>query len=181
MTVAFLGLTGPLGRAAAPLHRAAPGAAPRTGDRALAAFLDLFNHRLISLFYRAWEKYRFAVAYERGEDDRVHRSYLFHLIGLGTRGPAPAARRSPTRRCSPTPASSPSGTGRAVVLEALLRDYFGAAGRGPAVRRPVAAARPGRPLDRRARRAAQRSWASAWSWASASGTSRASSGSGSGR
>ena len=34
--------------------------------RSLRDWLDLFNHRLTSLFYRAWEKYRFTVPYERG-------------------------------------------------------------------------------------------------------------------
>lgn len=33
-------------------------------DRALADFLDLFNHRLISLYYRAWQKYRLAAQHE---------------------------------------------------------------------------------------------------------------------
>jgi len=35
--------------------------------RSLRDWLDLFNHRLTSLFYRAWEKYRFTVPYERGD------------------------------------------------------------------------------------------------------------------
>ncbi len=34
---------------------------------ALRSWLDIFHHRLISLFYRAWEKYRLPVAYESGE------------------------------------------------------------------------------------------------------------------
>jgi type VI secretion system protein ImpH len=40
---------------------------------------------MISLFYTAWEKYRFTVAYERGERDRFSH-HLLDLIGLGTRG-----------------------------------------------------------------------------------------------
>lgn len=85
MEVAFMGLTGPLG--ALPNHytellidRL------RAGDRAMYDFLDLFNHRLISFFYRAWEKYRFPVAYERKPSDDQFTSSLFSIIGLATRG-----------------------------------------------------------------------------------------------
>jgi type VI secretion system protein ImpH len=89
MTVAFMGLTGLMG--VLPRHytellleRV------RRKDHTLRDFLDLFNHRLISLFYRAWEKYRFPVAYERaawhGQEDDRFSQYLFDFIGLGTRG-----------------------------------------------------------------------------------------------
>lgn len=54
----------------------------RYGDTALHYFLDIFTHRSISVFYRAWEKYRFPVQYERGNDDFT--SFLFDLAGLGT-------------------------------------------------------------------------------------------------
>lgn len=84
MFVNFMGLTGPLGTL--PSHytellieRA------RYKDTAYWEFLDIFNHRLISLFYRAWEKYRFHVAYERGEQDHFT-EHLLDVIGLGTRG-----------------------------------------------------------------------------------------------
>jgi len=57
----------------------------RGRDSTLAEFLDIFHHRLISFFYQAWEKYRFAIAYERGERDHFSH-HLLDLIGLGTAG-----------------------------------------------------------------------------------------------
>jgi type VI secretion system protein ImpH len=96
MTVAFMGLTGPSG--VLPRHytelllRLG-----RLSDRevrekeALRAWFDLFNHRLISLFYRAWEKYRFFLAYEQGkhlapeaDSPDAFVQGLLALIGLGT-------------------------------------------------------------------------------------------------
>ena len=56
----------------------------RYGDTALWAFLDIFTHRSVSMFFRAWEKYRFPVQYERGNDDFTND--LFDFIGLGTTG-----------------------------------------------------------------------------------------------
>jgi type VI secretion system protein ImpH len=47
----------------------------------LRDFLDIFQHRLISLFYRAMEKGRFYAPFERGEEDPVS-SRLLELIGL---------------------------------------------------------------------------------------------------
>jgi type VI secretion system protein ImpH len=38
---------------------------------AARAWLDLFNHRFVYLFYRAWDKYRFWLAYERFEPEMV--------------------------------------------------------------------------------------------------------------
>jgi type VI secretion system protein ImpH len=85
MWVNFMGLTGLQG--SMPRHYASLLADPsaKAQTAALSEFLDLFNHRLISLFYRAWEKYRFAIAYERGGEDKFS-EYLYCLIGLGTQG-----------------------------------------------------------------------------------------------
>jgi type VI secretion system protein ImpH len=88
MMVAFMGLTGPAG--VLPHHYTELLIERmRYKDKALWEFLDLFNHRLISLFYSAWEKYRFPVAYEvaraRGGQDGFS-EYLFDLVGMGTRG-----------------------------------------------------------------------------------------------
>ncbi len=56
----------------------------RHRDTAMWTFLDIFTHRAVSMFYRAWAKYRFPVGYERGNDDFT--SYIFDFAGLGTKG-----------------------------------------------------------------------------------------------
>ena len=51
-----------------------------------ASFFDIFNHRMISLFYRGWEKYRFFVGFERGAKDPLS-PRLMDLLGLGIEWP----------------------------------------------------------------------------------------------
>jgi len=84
MRVNFMGLTGPMGLL--PLYYSGlVRERIRARDTALRDFFDIFNHRAISLFYQAWEKYRFTIAYERGEGDRFSH-HLLDLLGLGTPG-----------------------------------------------------------------------------------------------
>lgn len=84
VVVNFMGLTGPQG--VLPLYYTELILERlRSKDHAIRGFLDIFNHRMISLFYQAWEKYRFTIAYERGERDRFSH-HLLDLIGLGTPG-----------------------------------------------------------------------------------------------
>ncbi len=84
LTVNFMGLTGPLG--VLPLaYSSLVIDRVRARDGAMRDFFDLFNHRIVSLFCQAWEKYRFAIAYERGERDRFS-FQVRALIGLGTPG-----------------------------------------------------------------------------------------------
>jgi type VI secretion system protein ImpH len=84
MTVNFMGLTGPLG-VLPQSYTELVITRGRAKDHAIRDFFDIFNHRIISLFFQAWQKYRFTVAYERGERDRFSH-HLLDLIGLGTEG-----------------------------------------------------------------------------------------------
>ncbi|HWQ53377.1 MAG TPA: type VI secretion system baseplate subunit TssG [Bryobacteraceae bacterium] len=84
LSVNFMGLIGPQGLL--PLYYTEMVVDRlRNRDHAMRDFLDIFHHRIISLFYAAWEKYRFNIAYERGERDRFSH-HLLDLLGLGTPG-----------------------------------------------------------------------------------------------
>ena len=82
MTVNFLGLAGSLGALDIPstelvLQRASH------NDSALRDFLDIFNHRLVSLLYRIRKHHRVGLISGAPGDDEIAR-YLYSLIGLGT-------------------------------------------------------------------------------------------------
>jgi type VI secretion system protein ImpH len=121
--VNFMGLDGPLGvlpyaYSELILERL------RQKDAALRDFLDVFNHRIVSLFYQAWEKHRFTVAYERGELDRFSH-HLLDLIGLGTahlQDRQQVADDSLIYYCGLLGLNTRS----AAALEQILADYFGA-------------------------------------------------------
>jgi type VI secretion system protein ImpH len=53
------------------------------GDHTLVRFLDVFHHRLLSLFYRAWAQAQPTVSLDRPKEDRFH-TYVGSLIGVGT-------------------------------------------------------------------------------------------------
>jgi len=89
MTVAFMGLTGPQG--VLPRHYTEMVLDRlRERDRTLLEFFDLFTHRFVSLFYRAWEKHYVPNLYERAVgrqkgNDPISAS-LMALMGMGTKG-----------------------------------------------------------------------------------------------
>jgi type VI secretion system protein ImpH len=120
MTVNFMGLTGPSG--ALPytyseliLERA------RAKDHGLAAFLDIFNHRAISLFYRAWQKPRFPVTYSGSRD--LFTRYLLDLIGLGTGGLRDRQEIEDEALLHYTSLVAMQSRS-AVALEQIIEDYF---------------------------------------------------------
>ena len=87
LSVDCLGLTG--ARGALPPHYTEMVLAQiKSKAPALRDFLDLFNHRLLSLFYRSWEKTQPAVHQERREEGPVQPhfksayQYWFQLGGI---------------------------------------------------------------------------------------------------
>jgi type VI secretion system protein ImpH len=121
MKVNFMGLTGPEG--VLPItYTVFLAERARAGDSAAVDFFDVFNHRVISLFFQAWEKYRFWIAYERGERDQFSH-HLLDLIGLGTAGlqDRQAVPDDALLYYSGLLAQHPRS---AVALEQILSDYF---------------------------------------------------------
>ncbi|WOZ78168.1 type VI secretion system baseplate subunit TssG [Kosakonia sacchari] len=59
----------------------------REGHEALQGFLDIFNHRILTQFYRIWRKYSYPATFERGGTDNISQS-LLGLVGLGIPGTA---------------------------------------------------------------------------------------------
>ena len=121
MKVNFMGLTGPTGilpyaYTELILERL------RSKDNSLASFLDIFNHRMISFFYRAWEKYRFPVTYALREED-LFTHHLRDLVGLGTPG-LEDRQAVPDEALLHYVGLLAMQTRSATALEGILGDYF---------------------------------------------------------
>jgi type VI secretion system protein ImpH len=140
MTVAFMGLTGPSGvlpRHYTELLMRLERERKDSEKYATRSWFDLFNHRFISLFFRAWTKYRFPVAYERGGGRGREDAFtvaLFSLIGLAE----PSLRNRLVVRAGKRTLARVENLGllyyagflahrprNAASLEAFLADYFG--------------------------------------------------------
>jgi len=84
VTVNFFGLVGPQG-VLPHVYTEHASTRARARDTAFRDFLDIFNHRAISLLFRAWEKHQATVAHESGGEDRFF-DHLLDLAGMGTAG-----------------------------------------------------------------------------------------------
>lgn len=122
MTVSFLGMTGPMGLLPHPYTELLIDRT-RHKDNALWDFLDLFNHRILSFFYRAWEKYRFPIAYERSGQDPFT-EYVFDLIGMGTAG-LRGRLALPDQGLLLYAGLIAQRPHSSSAIESILRDYFG--------------------------------------------------------
>jgi type VI secretion system protein ImpH len=122
LTVAFLGLWGPNGPLPAHMTEYAHDRLTHAGDATLVRFADIFHHRLLLLFYRAWAMGQPTASMDRPESDAFAR-YVGALMGLGlaaTRGRSGASDYAKLRY-APFLAGSRCPEG----LRDMLADYFG--------------------------------------------------------
>ncbi len=82
LMVHFLGLLGPNGPLPLHLTDYAHARILHEEDATFARFLDMFNHRTLSLFYDAWARNRQEVSYERSEKDSFA-MYIGSFFGIG--------------------------------------------------------------------------------------------------
>lgn len=121
MTVNFLGLAGGLGALDIPTTELVLQRESRN-DPALKDFLDIFNHRLVSLLYRIRKHHRVGLGVDTPGEDQISR-YLYSLIGLGT--PNLRGRMHVRDRALLYYAGILAQQPRSMVgLERILADYF---------------------------------------------------------
>ena len=123
LTVSFLGLLGTGGPMPLTITEYVYDRLHNRKDQTLASFLDVFNHRMISLFYRAWACNQQTVSYDREHEDRFA-AYIGSLFGMGVDSLC-------DRDALPDVAKLHYGgrlacqTKNAEGLRGILEDYFG--------------------------------------------------------
>ena len=127
MAVNFMGLAGgqgPLPSSFTELIRERAWRKDSRGERdtAFRDFLDIFNHRLVALLYRARKKYRPALTTSGPDESRISRPF-FALLGLGTAGVR--GRLGVDERALLGYSGLLARQARTMVgLEGMLEDYF---------------------------------------------------------
>jgi type VI secretion system protein ImpH len=122
MAVNFLGLTGPSG-VLPHLYTLLLIERRFARDRRMQEFLDIFHHRMISLYYQAWRKYRVAAGFGKS----AHRvtTYLRDMVGIGTVGLADR-QEVPDRSLLFFAGILALQPRSAIAFEHFLQEYFGA-------------------------------------------------------
>jgi type VI secretion system protein ImpH len=82
LAVNFFGLFGPNGPLPLHLTEYARDRLRNADDPTFSEFLDIFHHRMLSLFYRSWASAQPTVNFDRPEEDRFS-TYTGALFGLG--------------------------------------------------------------------------------------------------
>jgi len=82
LAVYFFGMFGPNGPLPLHITEYARDRIRNSDDPTFSEFLDIFHHRMLSLFYRAWASAQPTVNFDRPEQDRFA-TYIGSLLGLG--------------------------------------------------------------------------------------------------
>jgi len=119
----FLGVFGPNGPLPLHLTEYARERERNSGDTTFRRFADVFHHRMVGLFYRAWADAQPAAQYDRPGDDR----YALYLGALSGHGLASLRGRDalPDHARLHWAGLLGSPTRHAEGLERLLAGYFG--------------------------------------------------------
>jgi type VI secretion system protein ImpH len=123
LTVGFFGLWGPHGALPTHFTEYARDRLKHRGDATLTSFVDLFHHRMLLLFHRAWAKAQPTAAMDRPTTD-AFATYVGAFVGLAldaTRGRDPFPDRAKLYYAGRF-ASSPRN---AEGLREVVADYFG--------------------------------------------------------
>ena len=83
VAVRFLGLFGPQGPLPLHLTEFVRDRERNQGDATFARFADVFHHRLLLMFYRAWRQAQPTATHDRPADDR-YRTYIGAILGHGS-------------------------------------------------------------------------------------------------
>lgn len=122
LLVGFLGLWGAQGPLPSHLTEYARDRLRNVGDRTLTSFVDIFHHRMLLLFHRAWAATQPTVSMDRpGADDFA--GYVGALLGIGlpaTRGRDTFPDRAKLYYAGRFGASARNAEG----LEEIIADYF---------------------------------------------------------
>jgi type VI secretion system protein ImpH len=122
MYVNFLGMFGPNGPLPQQLTDFARDRLRNAHDPTLVRFMDIFHHRMLSFFYRAWASNEKSVDFDRADDAR-YADYFGSFFGIGT--PSLQDRDSVPDWTKIHFAGRLSAQARnAEGLEAILGDFF---------------------------------------------------------
>jgi type VI secretion system protein ImpH len=123
MLVGFMGLWGPQGPLPTHMTEHARERVRHVGDRTLTSFLDVFHHRMLLLFHRAWATTQPTVSINRPGDDSFAK-YVGALVGMAL--PATQGRDAFPDRAKLFYAGRFGASARnAEGLANIVSDYFG--------------------------------------------------------
>jgi type VI secretion system protein ImpH len=123
LTVGFLGLWGPNGPLPSHLTEYAHERLHHAGDPTLVRFVDVFHHRMLVLFHRAWAAAQPTVSMDRPESD-AFAGYVGALMGLGLEATRRRGGVTDFAKLHYAPLFSASSR-NADGLRDVIADYFG--------------------------------------------------------